>query len=385
MALPAKVYWAKLQKALRGQSEHEQIAILRRYVAEWPGWDDIQYRKMREQAEKLLRKLETSESTRSTKGQHDPFHVKRQGDGQICLIGAVNSGKSALVSTLTAAHTEVADYAFTTQRPVPGMLTYADAAVQLIDTPALVPGTSAGEGSGRRLLHLYSTADAAALVLDLAQDPLEQMAMIAAELAAGQMMRLSHPVCTEFHARSKGGIRFAGIPIDKAAQTDARDICAASKIAHAEICIRECFVSAELQTQIQARHLLPTIIIANKNDLPGAERALNRLRQAYPDDRIIDVNFLDEAHFETLKRAFVQILGLIQVSILDKPDPDAACARNLVLVRASTLGDVFDHMGFSAEERPKAANIWGASVKYAGQEVGVDHIVVTGDKIWTHQ
>lgn len=385
MALPAKVYWTKLQKALHGQSEHEQIAILRRYVAEWPGWDDIQYRQMRDQAEKMLRKLETNEATRSTKGQQDPFHVKRQGDGQVCVIGVVNSGKSALVATLTAANTEVADYPFTTQRPMPGMLEYGGAALQLIDTPALVPDTSAGAGSGRRLLHLYATADAAALVVDLAQDPLEQMTLLATELAAGQIVLQPHPIRTELHVKSKGGLRFAGIPIAKDAQVEAQQICAAHTIAHAEICIRERFCGAELQAQAQYRHVLPAMIIANKNDLPEAGRNLEALQQAYPDYGIVDVNCLDEAHFDALKAELFQLLGLIQLNILEKPAADAACPRPLIALRASTLGDVLERLACPDRDRIKAANIWGTSVKYAGQEVGLDHLVADSDKIWIHQ
>ncbi len=385
MALPAKVYWAKLQKELSGLSEHEQITTLRRYVAEWPGWDDIQYRKMRDQAEKMLQKLETNESTRSTKGQQDPFHVKRQGDGQVCCIGAVNSGKSALVSTLTAAHTDVADYPFTTQRPVPGMLEHADAALQIIDTPALVPGTATGEGSGRRLLHLYSTADAAALVVDLSQDPLEQMNLIEAELTAGRVLLLPHPVCTEFRAKSKGGIRFTGIPIAKEAQAEARQILTEHDVAHADIRIREVFSGLELQAQVEHRHLLPAMIIANKNDVPETRNRLEILQQAYPKYRMVDVNFLDEAHFDTLKQELFQILGLIHLNVLAKPVADAVCASRLVVRRASALDDVLEQLSLPDRERVKAANIWGTSVKYDGQEVGLEHLVADGDRIWVHQ
>lgn len=385
MALPAKVYWAKLQKELKGQSKHEQIATLRRYVAEWPGWDDIQYRRMRDQAEKMLRKLETNEATKSIKGHQDPFHVKRQGDGQVCLIGAVNSGKSALISTLTAAHTDVAEYPFTTQRPVPGMLNYSGAALQFIDTPALIPGTSEGEGSGRRLLHLYSTADAAAFVVDLSHEPLAQMCMMQTELAAVGIVMLPHPVCTEFHAKSKGGIRFTGIPIAKEAQADARDILASHDVRHAEIRIREYFSSDELTAQIEHRPLLPSIIIANKNDMPEAENHVTTLWETYPDYRMVDVNFLDEAHFDRLKENVFHILGLMHVNILERPVEDAPYANRIVVLRASTLGDILERLSLSECDQVKTASIWGSSGKYGGQEVGLDHLLEDGDKIWIRQ
>ena len=378
MALPAKVYWAKLQKELKGKSQPEQINILRQHVMAWPPWNDIQYRKMREQAEKMLHKLETNETVKSSKGHQDLFHIKRQGDGQFCLVGLTNSGKSAIASTLTAAPAEVADYAFTTQHPIPGMLDHRGAALQIIDTPALVAGTSEGEGAGRRLLHLISMADASGIVIDLSQDLLEQMNTMVRELSAAQIQILPHPVRTELHLRSKGGIKFTGHPIAKDDQSEARQILASAEIAHAEIRIREDFSANELVAQVVHKHLLPSVIIANKNDVPEAKNALDTLRQAFPAYPIVDVNFLDEVHFDLLKDYIFRMVGLVRLFVLDKPDQDAERTR-LVLPKASTIAEVAQKL---SELEIHAANLWGASVKYAGQEVGIDHIVEDGDLIY---
>lgn len=378
MALPAKVYWAKLQKELKGKSQPEQKSILRRHLAEWPPWNDVQYRKMREQAEKMLHKLETIESTKSSKGHQDLFHVKRQGDGQFCLVGLPNSGKSAITSTLTAAPAEVADYPFTTQHPIPGMLEHRGAALQIIDTPALVAGTAEGEGAGRRLLHLISTADAAGLVVDISQNPLEQMDTLLQELSAVQIQVLPHSVKTELHLKSKGGVKFSGVPIPKDDQSAARQILTSAAIAHAEIRIRECFAADELVAQVAHKHLLPSLIIANKNDVPEATSALDALRQALPAYPVVDINFLDEAHFDRLKEHIFRLVGLVQLFVLDKPAQDAERTR-LVLPRASTIGEAAQKL---SKPDIHAANLWGASAKYAGQEVGIDHLVEDGDMIY---
>lgn len=63
--------------------------------------------------------------------------IPSEGAGQVALVGLPNTGKSALVASLTHATPEVADYAFTTRTPTPGMMRFEDVSFQLIDLPPL--------------------------------------------------------------------------------------------------------------------------------------------------------------------------------------------------------------------------------------------------------
>src|SRR5205085_12096787 len=63
------------------------------------------------------------------------YKIPRQGAGQYVLLGPPNSGKSRLISRLTSAKAEVADYPFTTREPVVGMMDWQDVRVQLVDLP----------------------------------------------------------------------------------------------------------------------------------------------------------------------------------------------------------------------------------------------------------
>lgn len=67
------------------------------------------------------------------------YYIEREGVGRVAVAGSPNSGKSELVSRLTHARPEVADYPFTTRIPTPGMMPFEDVQIQLVDMPPLAP------------------------------------------------------------------------------------------------------------------------------------------------------------------------------------------------------------------------------------------------------
>jgi GTP-binding protein len=103
------------------------------------------------------------------------------------LVGLPNAGKSTLLSRISRAHPEIADYPFTTKYPNLGSVVTSDRTFVVADIPGLIEGAHAGHGLGHEFLrHIERTSVLAHLIEAVpidGSDPIANYRTIRHELA----------------------------------------------------------------------------------------------------------------------------------------------------------------------------------------------------------
>ena len=101
------------------------------------------------------------------------------------LVGFPNSGKSTLISAVSAAKPKIADYPFTTLHPNLGVVRVDGTDFVLADIPGLIEGAHEGAGLGDRFLgHVERTAVLLHLIDATLEDPAEAYSIIRGEVEA---------------------------------------------------------------------------------------------------------------------------------------------------------------------------------------------------------
>lgn len=255
------------------------------------------------------------------------YNVKREGAAQVVLVGLPNSGKSSLLSKITRAEAEVADYPFTTQRPLPGMMPFENIQIQLVDTPPIQidhvePGFS----------NLIRNADALLLVIDLTEEPVFQTEVLLEKL--GQMK-----------------VRVLG--------------------------------KAEASTGEPGWTHLKALLVGNKCDLKqskeGYQALVRRFGEAFT---LLPISAKEEMNLEELKREIYRCLEIVRV-YTKAPGKEPDLAEPVIMRKGSTVEEVAlaIHKDFASKLR--YARIWGSG-KFEGQKVKRDYQINEGDVIEFH-
>jgi GTP-binding protein len=111
------------------------------------------------------------------------------------LVGEPNAGKSTLLSVVSAAHPEIADYPFTTKTPVLGIVKVADyESLVMVDIPGLIEGAHEGRGMGKEFLRHVERCRVLLYLVDVTNpDPAQSYATLRNELLHYDPMLLEKP------------------------------------------------------------------------------------------------------------------------------------------------------------------------------------------------
>lgn len=136
-------------------------------------------------------------STNRTPRQFTPGGTGEEGDfflelrmiAEVGLVGYPNAGKSTLISKVSAAHPKVAPYPFTTLHPIIGVMEFPApdyGRITVADIPGLIEGAHLGVGLGHEFLRHVVRCKLLVFVIDMAgsegREPISDLATLREEL-----------------------------------------------------------------------------------------------------------------------------------------------------------------------------------------------------------
>ena len=252
------------------------------------------------------------------------YQVKREGAGQVALVGLPNVGKSSLLACLTEATPEIADYPFTTQTPIPGMMKLENIQIQLVDLPPIT-----NQSAHSWLANILRQADLLLIMIDSGNESVNQVEAVLAEL-------------------ERMGIKPVG--------------------------------RGQEEGMVQGVRQKRALLGGNKSDLgKSAEALISKYGERFP---VFSVSAKEGVGLEALKKGIYEALNIIRV-YTKAPNREPDLEEPVILKRGSTVEDVAESIHKDFRSKLKYALVWGSG-KFSGQRVKREHILEDGDIVELH-
>ncbi|WEU39653.1 MAG: 50S ribosome-binding GTPase [Candidatus Odinarchaeum yellowstonii] len=327
---------------------------------------------------KLKNELENSKKIKRSSGRKT--NIPKEGAAQVVLIGLTNTGKSALLNALTGVDVKIADYPFTTKEPALGMLNYEGVLIQLIEVPAIFDGLT-NSSTGPSIFSIIRNADSILILIDLAENPYEQLNIIINELERNSIKINKSPPAAKIKKTGSGGLNIIGLQYFKGSKEDLIELLKESGIYNATVHLSDYVTLADFVEILDERIVYkPAIIVATKGDVEGSAANYEILKK-YSGEvaEIIPVSVNKNIGIELLKNKIFTMLNIIRVYTKDASN--TVSPKPLVLKKGATVRDVARRLGSTFLKEFKYAKISGPSAKFPGEKVGLDHELADKDAV----
>jgi hypothetical protein len=324
---------------------------------------------------KLKREQETVQSKKSGISS-DGFDVRRSGDATVVFIGLPSVGKSTLLNKLTGSRSAVGAYQFTTLTVVPGILEYRGARIQVLDLPGIIEGASKGKGLGKRILSVARSADLVILILDVFQPYHENVLRV--ELGNIGIRLDQKPPNIVVEKASTGGVAIAQqVKLVSTSEKLVREILNVYGITSARVVIREDITSEQLVDHLTGdKSYAESITVLNKVDLVDP-KFVKAVREKVKSE-VIPLSADSGMNIELLKEKIYEKLDFIRLYMRPKGG-ETDFKEPLIIRRNSTVEDVCNKLHRNLKKDFRYGLVWGKSVKFGGQRVGLQHILQDED------
>ncbi len=323
-----------------------------------------------------LKREQEADITKKSGMKQDGFDVRRSGDATVVFIGLPSVGKSTLLNKMTGAKSTVGAFQFTTLTVVPGMMEYRGAKIQVLDLPGIIKGASTGKGLGKRILSVARTADLVILLLDVFQ-PFHEDVLVNELGNIGIRLNQLPPNIT-IEKASMGGIAVAQqVKLTKITEKHLRAILHLYGIVSARVVIREDLTSEQLSDYIAGNISYSKALTAlNKIDLVDKE-FLKDLKTKIKSD-VIEVSANADINIDLLKDKIYEKLKFIRIYMRPKGG-ETDFKEPLIAREGDSVEDICNKLHRRLKREFRYGLVWGKSVKFGGQRVGLSHVLIDED------
>jgi small GTP-binding protein len=327
---------------------------------------------------KLKRELDenTHGKTVSSGGGNVGFDVRKAGDATVVLIGFPSVGKSTLLNSLTNAKSKTGAYSFTTLTAVPGMLEYNGSQIQILDLPGIIEGASAGKGLGKRVLSVARNANLILMILDVFQ--IHHLEVLKKELFEIGIKVNEKPPDVVVEKTATGGISINIQAPTQVNENFIKNVMRINGYHNGRITIKEKGLTIDQLIDVLSgnRIYIPSLVVVNKIDLVDPQylkSETSRLNIPF-----VAVSADTNTNIENLKKEIYNKLDFIRIYMKPK-GKEADFVEPLIMPRGSTVHNICGKIHRNMIRDFKFAQVWGKSVKFEGQKVGLDHKVLDED------
>jgi uncharacterized protein len=290
----------------------------------------------------LKSSLERQKASSSKKGSAPTMFVKKDGIGQVVIVGLPNTGKSWLLNKLVGKKVaEEATYEFSTFKPEPGMMLYEGGLIQIVELPAIIEGSSNGKAQGKEIISLARNADSIIIVGSKQQ---QDIVVKELELSKIFLNKTKPPIIVK--PSSFRGIQISGKEFLNFPQEQLINYLKNVGLSNSSV-----------------------IITGKINSINDVSEALNS-SIVYKKAIFVNVFELTEHSLTDLRDQLFLTLGKILI-FTKKPGQDVELKDPMALPKGSTLQDLAEHLHKDFAKKLKFAKVWG-STKFPGQRIGPD-------------
>ena len=319
----------------------------------------------------------------SNAGGHEGFAVAKNGDGRVALIGFPSVGKSSILSEVTDTKSECAAYEFTTLTCIPGNLVINDTKIQMLDLPGIIEGAAHGKGRGREVIAVARSSDLILMVLDGVKESNNQHRdILTTELETVGIRLNKTPPDIYFRKKQIGGIKFnATVPLTQLGDNPGDmvyRILHNYKIHNAEVLFRQdCSVDELIDVIEGNRKYVKCLYVYNKIDTLSIEEVDALARNPYS----VVISVYMKLNIEVMIYKMWEMMGLMRIYTKKKgTEPDL----NVPIVVSSqrhgtSVGAACKSISKNLYENFNFALVWGKSVKFSPQRVGLSHPLMDED------